>query len=293
MAAVVRDIRHLVEDLGYRRIAIEDNFFAHSRKRTLELCSALEELRRDLDFTWDCQTRVESMDRRGLLAAMERAGCEAVYLGVEALNEEQLLYLGKTRRPDGYLQALQDRVVPSLLASRVDCYINLQLGLPGETDSHRNETLEGLRALGSMAFERGREITIFPQLHVVYPGTQHFHEGVKEGRFGDDGYRVFEEFTRWEARQKPILTWLGEHFAHGVGGLPEGILLAEKLREGRFEVNPDRVFEVSTYLRAMEQAPGIRVFRYGAYLAKLPSSVARRVGPDYGPENDASPVANR
>jgi radical SAM superfamily enzyme YgiQ (UPF0313 family) len=91
---VIKDVRELVE-LGYSRLAIEDNFFAHAPQRTTELCEALAGLRRELDFTWDCQTRVESMDRPGLVELMERAGCVGVYLGVESLNQDQLTYLGK------------------------------------------------------------------------------------------------------------------------------------------------------------------------------------------------------
>lgn len=264
---VVEDIRQLVGQLGYKRVAIEDNFFAHSRKRTIELCDALAELRNEMAFTWDCQTRVESMDRTGIIPAMEKAGCEAVYLGVEALCHDHLLYLAKTRNPLRYLDALQARVVPALLDSEIDCYINLQFGLPGETEHHRRETLMRLNAIGVMASNKGREITVFPQLHVVYPGTQHFHDAVSEGRFGPSGYRIFETFTRWEDEQKPILRWLGEHFAHGVGGIPEGILSPNKLRSGQFEVDVDRVLEVNAYLRDVERLEGISLFKYGSYLA--------------------------
>jgi len=274
--AIIQDVRHLVSDLGYDRIAIEDNFFAHSRKRTLELCDALAELRRELDFTWDCQTRVESMDRTGILPAMEHAGCEAVYLGVESLCEEQLLYLAKTTNPTRYLNSLQERVVPALLDSGVGCYLNLQLGLPGETRHHRSATLQRLSTLGDMACARGREITVFPQLHVVYPGTRHFLEAVHTRSFGQSSHSIFEQFTRWEADQRPILNWLGEHFAHGVGGIPVGILSSDKLRNGRFEVDPDRVLEVSSYLRAIEETNGVCLFKYGSYLAKAPAVALSR-----------------
>ena len=267
IGAVIRDIRHLVVDLGFSNIAIEDNFFAHSRRRTLDLCLALQLLRRSIEFKWDCQTRVESMANSEILQAMEDAGCEAVYLGVEALNARQLTYLGKTRNPTSYIRTLEESVVPAIVNSRIDCYLNLQLGLPGEYQQDRDETLERLAALGMLANAQGRAITIFPQLHVVYPGTQHFHDAIQQQRFGPATPRVFEEFTRWEARQQPIMTWLGEHFAHGVGGIPEGILLPESLRQGRFEVDSSRVFEITSYLRAMERLPGIVVFRYGAYLA--------------------------
>lgn len=267
IGAVVEDLRALVGKMGFASIAIEDNFFAHSPRRTIALCRAIEQLQKELPFSWDCQTRVESCSREDVLMAMERAGCEAVYLGVEACDPEHLLYLGKTRRPGEYLRTLRKEVVPRLLQSRMDCYFNLQLGLPGESKHHRENTLLALRVLGRMAAAHGKTITLFPQLHVVYPGTAHLRQAVIEGRFGPGADLVFERFTEWESRHEPILRWLGEHFAHGTGGIPEGILRSDRLREGEFEVNSKAVFEVINYLSAMTGIEGIRVFQYGRYLA--------------------------
>ena len=51
VAAVVRELRVLIEDFGYRSIAVEDNFFAHAPRRTLALCAAIETLQRELPFS--------------------------------------------------------------------------------------------------------------------------------------------------------------------------------------------------------------------------------------------------
>lgn len=262
---VVEDIRGLVE-LGFRRIAMEDNFFAHSPVRTRELCGALAALRREgLDFSWDCQTRVESMARPEVLPLMVSAGCEAVYLGVESLVPDHLLYLGKTLQPEKYLNQFLKIVIPTLLDSPVECYVNLQFGLPGETEREYEYTTRALRLIGSVATSRGKTVTIFPQLFVVYPGTKHFRKGILEGRFPTD---VFETFTAWESSQAPILTWLGEHFAHGAGGLPQGLLDTEKLRCGFYEVDINSVFRVSAILKSLDRIPGIRMFQYGSYLVE-------------------------
>lgn len=268
IGSVIADLRHLVHDLGLRRIAIEDNFFAQSRSRTLALCAAIEELQREVPFRWDCQTRVESMQPPGVLEAMERAGCEAVYLGVEALDAESLLHLGKTRAPGRYLRSLCDEVVPRLLDSGVACYLNLQLGLPQEGPHHRTQALQLLRELGASATRRNRSITIFPQLFVIYPGTRHCQEALAEGRFGPSAEDIWERFTTWEERQQPVLEWLGQHFAHGTGGIPEGILGRDALRRGEFVIDPDAVLAIVNQLRAFSRIPGIRLFEYGRYLAR-------------------------
>lgn len=268
---VINDIKRLTE-LGFSRIAIEDNFFAHSPVRTRELCEALAELRNSGEvFSWDCQTRVESMAREGTARLLAAAGCEAVYIGVESLNSEHLLYLNKVSHVQRYLDQLMSMVVPELLDSPVDCFLNLQFGLPRETDEHVRGNLTVLASLGEMAAQKGKVITIFPQLHVVYPGTAHFNAGVVEGRFPKN---VFESFTQWEAHQSPVLTWLGEHFAHGTGGLPEGLLIAPALRRGDYEVDVETVLRISSAMKGLTRLPGISVFNYGAHLVESESPLS-------------------
>lgn len=267
--AVIRDIELLL-DMGFCRIAIEDNFFAHSPSRTRELCEGLAQVkeRRNGAFAWDCQTRVESLARKDTINLMAKAGCEAVYIGVESVHPEQLIYLNKTTNPSKYLSMLTQVVVPALLNTDIECYLNLQFGLPGETEEHERATCATLASLGRLADARGKTITIFPQLHVVYPGTAHFQQGVSQGRFPRD---VFETFTTWEFRQTPVLYWLGEHFAHGIGGIPEGILKPEILRDGGFEdvdevVDTKAVFRISAALRSIDRIRGVRTFNYGDYI---------------------------
>jgi radical SAM superfamily enzyme YgiQ (UPF0313 family) len=261
---VMRDVRGLVE-MGYARIAFEDNFFAQNRKRTREVCNVLMELRADgLTFNWDCQTRIESIDEERV-DLMERAGCDAVYLGVEALTEKSLKFLGKTLDPRGYLNRIFDTALPRLLNSGLATYINLQFGLPYEGDIDIDHMLRSLEQLGKMAAALDRTITVFPQLFVVYPGTEHFKHYVRYREFARD---VFETFTEWEDEQKPVLTWLGSSFAHGTGGLPLGILDRTQLGRGRYVVDELAVARVEDALDRIDRLRGIKVFRYGNYLVK-------------------------
>lgn len=265
ISQVLRDVRTLVAS-GFSRIAFEDNFFAHNKERTRLLCEALVNLRADgLNFTWDCQTRVESMDHQETISLMQKAGCEAVYLGVESLHEGVLRFLGKTANPRRYLSRLTEHVVPSLLDSKIDCYINLQFGLPGEiTSTDEIETNVSIMArLGQMAARRGKAITVFPQLFVVYPGTAHTHLYLSARLFPED---VFETFTAWEAKNKPILKWLGETFAHGAGGVPLGILDQHSLWNRQYKIDKEATERVSNTINRLDGLDGVNVFRYGKYL---------------------------
>jgi radical SAM superfamily enzyme YgiQ (UPF0313 family) len=268
VSAVIADLRHLIVDHGYRAFAIEDNFFAHQRKRTLALCAAIEALRAEHPFDWDCQTRVESIRDPEIAGAMARAGCVAAYLGVESLVPHQLTYLNKSARPERYLHMLEELTIPTMLNAGIDIYINLQLGLPFETKKDRDLTIHTLGKLGSMVERNERVITVFPQLAVLYPGTPHFHSALDKGQLGPFGSDVFEAFTEWEAKEEPILNYLGEHFAHGVGGIPLGLLDRAKLKAGVFQICVNAIADISTQLSRMDEVIGIERFKYGRYLAR-------------------------
>jgi radical SAM superfamily enzyme YgiQ (UPF0313 family) len=264
--AVIKDLRRLVCEQGYQRIAIEDNFFAHSKRRTRDLCVAIKDLQKDVSFLWDCQTRVESVRCGDIVRAMADANCDAIYLGVESLVAEHLRYLGKTLKPDDYLQSLMIEAIPNIVSAGIDANINLQLGIPAEEECHRDTTLMQLKRLGEVARKHKREVIVNPQLHVIYPGTPHFKMFVEAGDFGSLGKYVFEEFAPWEEKEQPILNYFGEHFAHGVGGIPIGILNREALRNAEFKIEEGAISAFSRHLRDMEEIPGIAVLKYGKYL---------------------------
>lgn len=266
VSRIIEDIRALAR-LGHTRIAFEDNFFANSRTRTRDLCRALIALRNEgVEFSWDCQTRVESMDHPETVTLMQNAGCDAVYLGVEGLHDDVLRFLGKTRNPSRYLSSLENNVVPTLLDSEIDIHINLQFGLPGLSSADVTEaTVARITKLGRLAAARGKKITVFPQLFVIYPGTAHFHLYRRTELLPED---VFETFTEWEAEQHPVLSWLGETFAHGTGGIPIGIMNQHGLWRREYQIDAEAVESVSNLIDRVADLKGVAVFRYGQFLVK-------------------------
>lgn len=280
VSRVIEDLNYLVFERGYQRITIEDNFFGHKRSRTLDLCEAIRRFRERTrsQFTWDCQTRLESLSDPEIVSALTASGCESVYVGVEALSCEELLHLGKTARPERYLERLMTDVAPLLLKSPVALFMNLQVGLSVESPSTKAARLGRLRELGNMATKQGKNITIFPQLSVTYPGTSHFWKAVEQHDFGKRGADVFEAFTEWEASEQPVLSFLGENFAHGVGGIPAGILNKRLMRLGEFEIDLEAVESIKSELLSFELISGLRLFKYGQFLAGAGHETSRLEG---------------
>lgn len=263
---IANEVRMIVEK-GYRRIAVEDNFFAASPARTKAVCSALRDLRRQgLEFSWDCQTRVEAAARAGTAAMLAEAGCDAAYLGVEALTEGALTFLGKAPNAERYVRLLRDVAVPALLDAGVGVYLNLQFGLPAEAAASQRDMIEILRSVGAKAAALGRSVTIFPQLFVLYPGTQHWSVYLEQGVVRAD---VFEAYTKWEIDEVVLTTWMGRHFAHGIGGIPLGLLVRDKLVANEFVLDERALIEVATALGEVDELEGVQVFRYAKHLAPL------------------------
>lgn len=268
---VIADLRTLVEGCGEYSISIEDNFFAQNKVRTISLLKEVALLQRKLErpFRWDCQTRVESMASADVQNIFADALCESVYLGVESFSVQELLYLKKSANPERYVD-LAFKVCSDLLRQPYNTFINIQVGLPGEDDGMRENRYAHLYKLGQVAESLGRQITIFPQLSVVYPGTAHFANALRQGTFGPAGDEVFELFCEWETHEESICRFLGENFAHGLGGIPLGILDTEQLRsDSMFSVIDDEVARLRAHIERLAGIPGIKIFRFSEHLTPL------------------------
>lgn len=255
---------------GYRRIAIEDNFFAHSPARTAAVCSALEDLRSELpDFEWDCQTRVEAVARTGTAQRLADAGCSAVYVGVEALAPNALKFLGKAVNEQRYLDLIFNRALPALFDAGLSVHLNIQFGLPREAGIYFEETLARLHQIADLSLSHGSEVTIFPQLFVIYPGTAHSTRFITSNTLWPT---VFEDFTKWETKELELTHWMGRYFAHGVGGIPLGLLNRDALENRKFQIEVDRLLEIERRLFELESLSGLNIFSYSSHLVESRSA---------------------
>jgi len=242
------------------RISIQDNFFGKNIKDTRILCESIiakHEEDPDFYFNWDCQTRVESMTDSTLTNLMKKAGCSSVYLGVENFSEELLGYLNKAHNPKKYLKAARTSI-ENLLDSGIDVYMEYQTGMPIETEEHRKENIEALRELGFISAKRGKEITLFMSLSVVYPGTNLGYRMFEEGAPRNS----FEIFTGWEDQQEDLKEYLGGNFAHGLGGIPTGVIDMEVFKNGEISFDYDKVSRINDYLAEIRNIEGIYLFDY-------------------------------
>jgi len=89
---VVDEIQYCIENFKIKGIKFFDSTLTINKAHVLSL---LEELKkRNIDLPWECEIRVDTVDR-SLLEAMKRGGCYYVGLGVESASEPVLKTIDK------------------------------------------------------------------------------------------------------------------------------------------------------------------------------------------------------
>ncbi|MFH1144301.1 MAG: radical SAM protein [Candidatus Eisenbacteria bacterium] len=152
---VLAELRRLHAGYGLSAFCFADDIFTLQGERTRRLCAALEA--EPYDIRWICETRADCVDE-DLLAAMKRAGCLAIDIGVESGSPEILARLRKKISKDRIRRAFRDchRIGMPTRAF-------FMLGTPWETEDTIRETIDFARELKPT-------ISIF-FLAMPYPGT--------------------------------------------------------------------------------------------------------------------------
>jgi radical SAM superfamily enzyme YgiQ (UPF0313 family) len=131
---VIDEIRSLQRLYGADSIAFAANTFTVDRAYTLELCRALADLEKGVQ--WFCSTRVDCLDPE-LMAAMRRAGCDSIEVGIECGSQEVLDAVRKGTRVDSAWE-----VVRELKRLGFTVMSNFILGLPADTPRTIVQTIE-------------------------------------------------------------------------------------------------------------------------------------------------------
>lgn len=136
---VVNEMQECHDRYGVREIDIFDYEFPMVRERTLSICRELQ--KRDLDLTWACRSRVDTVDPE-LLEEMFRAGCRRVYYGIESGSQETL---------DRIQKGITLKQVEATIAASKKIGIRplgfFLVGVPGETRKSVKETVRFARKL--------------------------------------------------------------------------------------------------------------------------------------------------
>ena len=141
-AVNIVDEMESVRALGYERIWFSDDCFTLHKKRLLSICDEIA--RRRLDISWECLSRVDTINSETALA-MKKAGCVRMFFGLESGNDAVLALMNKqttTREAR--------RAVLTARAAGIQVGAFFIVGYPGETD---NTVLDTLRFASSLPLD--------------------------------------------------------------------------------------------------------------------------------------------
>ena len=162
---VVDDMEALHNKYGESQFTFYDDAFTINRNHTLEMCADMKA--RGLDVEWDCETRVDAVDKE-LLEKMQDAGCITIWFGVESGSEKILDKMHKKINREQVRNAFKmaQKAGMMTIASAV-------IGFPGETEETAWETINFINSLNP------DDIGCY--IATPYPGTPMYDEVVKNG----------------------------------------------------------------------------------------------------------------
>ena len=173
---VADEIQFLNERYGANHLTFYDDTFTVDQSRVEEICEEIQN--RKLKIEWDCETRVD-MITKDLLQKMKKAGCIAVWFGVESgcqnvINSmEKSFNVAQTRRAFKWANEVGLMTVASVI-----------LGFPGETRDTALQTVKFVEELDP--------VDVGYHIATPYPGTP-MYDFVRE-----KGWLKITDFDRYD-----------------------------------------------------------------------------------------------
>jgi len=130
---VVSELKHIVS-LKIKEVWFFDMTFCVNKSRVLQLCNRI--LEEQLDLTWICMTRVDTIDDE-MLSLMKKAGCHTIMFGIESGNDNILMKSLK-----GFTKKQAIEAFNLCNKYRIRNMAHFIIGLPGETEETILETIE-------------------------------------------------------------------------------------------------------------------------------------------------------
>lgn len=152
---VVGEVTAAVKEYGIKYFRFMDDTFTASRKRVLEICDGLQKLP---GISWSCLSRPNTINGE-IAAALKKAGCRRVYVGIESGSQKVLDYLKR-----GYQL---ERVMDNLREVRKSGLEMVGWFIVGSPVEEREDFEKSLRLARELKLEYIAVSTLVP-----YPNTE-------------------------------------------------------------------------------------------------------------------------
>ncbi len=134
-----RYIRHLIARYGYKCIYFDDDTFNLSDKHVEGMCAVMKRI----GLPWSAMCRADTIKLENW-QLMKDAGCFGVKVGMESGSQSVLDGIVNKRLN---LQDVETRILPAIVATGMTVHTTWTVGLPGESDAQRQETVDMITRL--------------------------------------------------------------------------------------------------------------------------------------------------
>jgi len=212
---ILKEIDQCMERWGYRHFTIDDDTFTYHPSRLKKLCAGFKERK----ITWDCDTRVNAVNRE-MLKMMAESGCQKVALGVES-GSQRILDLNKKgitieQARNAFKWAHEFGIITTAF---------FMIG------SHPSETREEVEMSLNLMIELDTELMALA-IAVPYPGTELYRIMKEQGYLFEENW---DKFTHLHS----VPCWRTEHFS------PEQLVKLQNQLFRRFFLRPKFIWHTA------------------------------------------------
>lgn len=143
--SVVDEIEYYVTRFGVKEIKFWDDLFTFDKKRVHKICEEI--IRRNLDITWFCASRVDTIDE-DMIESMAKAGCWCILYGVETGVPKNQKTIGKNLD-----LSKVGNTIKITHKHGIKSFATFILGIPGETYEEGLQTIEFAKKINAFYTE--------------------------------------------------------------------------------------------------------------------------------------------
>ena len=236
MEGVIAELRLLKETYGISRVHVADDTFDLRRDRAESFCAEVA----GLGINWTCLSRIDLLDEK-LLETMAKAGCDAIFLGIESGSDAVLRRINKrfTIEEGTEKVALSTRFIPKVVTSFI-------WGFPFETMEDFKSTVFSVVSMWHLGAMAGLKL-LSPM-----PLSPFGVEYSDRLRFDEDLCSVFASLGNEGPEKTALRAGIPEEFATIIRQFPD-------VFAGFYHIEHEGLREKASYLRKFSEKRGIRI----------------------------------
>jgi len=179
--------RNIINGFGFCDLMLNSNV-----KELEKLCDLI--IKEKIQITWTGQGAIKKDTNAGLLIKMRKAGCVGLTYGVESFSNKVLELMNKPYTFEDIHRVLKDTA-----EAKIQAYINIVTGFPGEGEEEFNETVErikkcrkyihGISSLASCCITLGSDLQRnSDRYQIIYPDKDGYYTW--HNRSGVNNYQL-------------------------------------------------------------------------------------------------------